>query len=309
MAPDSTELPGNQRDDNAAATAAADLAAFEGGFDGSEPTETPAQAPAQASNGADKHVSPATPAARVEAPSTDAHADLPEWVRTQLARIPTLEHENSSNRTRVQALNAKVKTMEGDAASRAATPPPPPAAPLEELPELKHVRDQGLPEVADAIAAAMKRAVPTTAAPPPPVASPPPAPSPSEPSADEKQLNEKVPDWAQRFVSQPFQIWLTQQPAEYRTKIMTTDKAGDMLDAFDKFGGSGPGAPPPPAPPPPQGRDDRPEPNAGVRHRQARIDAGVLPRGTARAPLRTSNQLTDEDAFEAGFAGKATPGI
>lgn len=242
----------------------------------------------------------ATPPAEPGAPSTDdndPYAGLPPDVRKQLARIPSLEHDVASNRARVAALNRKLEQARSTAAPASAASSPAPAN--EPVQSVEKVRGE-LPEVAQAIedevrvriAAAIKAAAPA----PSPSAEPPKdagdAPAQTE---DEIWLNANRPGWDAKFVSTDFQLWLGRQPDDYRARMLSTDKAVDIVDALAKFDAAGGRASPPP-PPAGDGLAER---------RSARARAAVTPQGAgARAVPGRAKVMTDEDAFAAGFRGE-----
>lgn len=292
MDPENTEQTPSTPTEQAAALAA-DAAAFEAGFN-DEPTHMPT--PRQASEGETPAPSPA-PAAPAPAPAVnDPYADLPEDVRAQLARIPALEHENRSNAARVGALNSKLKQLrESGAPASAPTPSPSPPAQIESL---ERVRGE-LPEVAraieDVIRARVTAAAPAAAAPAPEPPSPAPAPG-ADPVPDDEELalREAYPDWSDRLAGKTptgvnFQLWLGRQPEDYRTRIMSTDKAAVVMAAFGKFDKEVATAPPP-------------DPGSELAARRAaRARDAATPRGVgARAPA-AQHQQTDDEAFEAGF--------
>lgn len=261
-------------------------------------TAAPAPGPAPAAPAPKADATPAAPAPAPSSESNDPYADLPQDVREKLARIPALEHDVASNRARVAALNRKLEQARSSGAPASAPVSTPAPAP-EPIPSVERVRGE-LPEVAQAIEDAIRARVGAAAA--PAAAAPAPEPAPSAPplkdggdddavTDDERWLNENRPGWGTKFVSTDFQLWLSRQPDDYRARVMSTNKAADLVDAFSKFDAATPAPAPAPAG---DGLAER---------RSARARASVTPSGAPRGPAR-SKVLTDEDAFAAGYRGE-----
>ena len=262
--------------------------------------DAPAPGPAPAAP-APASKTDATPPAEPAPPSNDDHdpyASLPEDVRKQLARIPSLEHDVASNRSRVAALNRKLEQARSSGAPASASPSPPAPAPAP-IESLERVRGE-LPEVAQAIEDAVRARI--AAAVTPAAAAPAPTPSVEPPedaskvaaqTDDERWLNANRPGWDTKFVSTDFQLWLGRQPDDYRARMLSTDKAVDIVDALTKFESAGGGATAP-----------APAGDGLAERRSARARAAVTPQGAGlRAPSRTK-VMTDEEAFAAGYRGE-----
>ena len=289
----------------------ADLeAAFASGFADEPGSNAPAPAPAPEPAPGPASAAPTPGPSPAPAADVDPWADLPEAARKELARIPVLEHESKSNRGRVKGLTDELLRLRqaGAPASAPATAPGPPA----QIESLERVRGE-MPEVAQAIEDAVRiklaGAAPAAPAPgpaapapsPSPAAAPSPAPAPgsAQMSEDESILAEEYPGWETKLMSTDFQLWLGRQAEDYRSRVMSTDKAGVLMGAFNRFDKTGKVTAPPPGPP-------APAPNSGdglAERRAARASAAVQPRGAAVRSPTQPHQQTDEEAFESGFKG------
>lgn len=248
-------------------------AAFNAGFD--NPThghDLPATA-AESTQAAAP--APAEPAVAIE----DPYKDLPEPVRQAIAKVNNLEIQLRTANGRIAALQSdKDKSRSQPAAS----PAPAPAEPAR--PNFDKVR-QELPEVADAIEEMLNQRNATQA--------PAPAPANAAATADanEAKLNETMaavyPDWDKKMVSPEFGLWLGQQPRDVQDTIATTSDIGvavKHLRQFDAY----------------QDRVQQATTQSVDATKQRRLAAAAQPSGARRAPVDTN--LTDEDAFNAGFA-------
>ena len=222
-----------------------------------------------------------------KAPAVDPFDGLPQAVRDLLGKIPTLETVTNEAMQRARtaegraaALQSRLDKMSnGNTAAEQA-----PARPQRN--RIQALRDQGLPEIADALEE-LADAIPTKPA-----------------KADEDQgkaqeaqqtptktdddpqtiaLTIARPNWATEVVSSDFALWLTTQPAEFQQRIARTDKASDLMNALTAF-------------------DQRPKPQPTA-PRASRMAAGVTPTGDGRRPAaRGRTEDVDEDAaMEAGF--------
>lgn len=272
---------------------AAERAAFEGAFSsdddgmrapGDEPRDKPADVVAAAPAPA------AEPA--VAAVEVDPFASLPPAMKDLLARVPTMEHDMKTTMGRVSALQRENEALRRQLTQAPAASPAPAPAPAEptELDEVRAVREQGLPEVADAIQAAVRNAMKAAAPAPKPAEAAPAASAPAPASAEDPRLQAEAdalsslqPDWAPKMNSADFKLWLGTQGQDVQERVLTTDRAIVVLDALTKFDrhrqAVGSAA-------------DQAARLAGKRN--ARAAAAVTPvRGGASAP---PSQATDENA-------------
>jgi hypothetical protein len=277
---------------DAAADLASEDAAFESGFTAEQqyappPADEPAvdadQTPAAAGTAA-----AAAPAAQGDAANAavDPYAGLPDEVRTQLARIPGLEHDVASNRGRVAALNRELESARGGKAAQASAAAAP--ATQERVEAVEKVRGE-LPEVADAIEAAVAAALRKPAA---QAQTSTQGQTTSTGSSDEDDpevatLASEYPAWADTMVSEQFKLWLTTQPSEYRSKVMASSSAAVVIGALGKF------------------EVFKTQASAAEQlaaRRTGRAAAAAIPQGKAK-PAATTSTMSEEDAFNAGFTG------
>lgn len=221
--------------------------------------------------------------------AADPFAGLPPAVRDLLAEIPTLRataetavRQAKESAGRVASLQSRLDKLNANPAADQA-----PAKPR--FAKVEALREQGLPEIADAleeIAAATTTAEKTRA--PDSTADPAGAaettPVDDSLTPDEMALQIARPTWATDLTGTDFQLWLARQPREYQQRIQSTDKAAEIMEAltqFDAFKKA-----------PPSGSQ-----------RGARMAAAVQPtsdgrRGTPRGQVQP---MTEDEAFEAGF--------
>lgn len=258
-------------------------AAFAQGF--SDATPEPAQAatepekPAQAEPEQPPNPEPA---------ATDPFAGLPQQVRDLLANIPALEQ-------RVQAAETNFRAAQGRVASLQSRFDKLMQPKVEEAPGTQRSRFQAveairqeLPEIAaafDELTAAQPKEQPQPEVKPEPVQS---DEQPSDPQIE--FLNGERPTWGDDVSSSDFQLWLAQQPPQYRQAVVNSDKAKDILAAlrqFDTYRSS---------------LKSAQQTNAT---RSTRMAGAVTPQGDGRRPERVMSDEDAEDAaFRAGFAGR-----
>lgn len=241
----------------------------------------------------------ATPAAPASAPAADdPFASLPPAMKELLAKIPTLEHDQKTANGRLSALQRENEALKRQLsqAPAAAPPAPAPAEPAE-LPSVKAVRDQGLPEVADAINEALKSRKEPAAAPAPAAPAPAAVVEVDDPRlAQEADALQKLqPEWAQKMNSADFKLYLGMQDEATRTNVLTTDRAIVVLAALTQFD----------------------QHQAAVRtqvdqaaqladKRRARSSDAIAPKSGAPAPPR-KGEPTEEEAFLLGFNEGRSP--
>ncbi len=271
-------------DADQAAMEAAFAEAFGDGADTSQPSERDPESvdtTTAKTQAADAALEPqAAPAAQPAAPAAavaDPYAGLPEPVRQALARIPDLETELRRTSGHVSFLQRE----HDKAVARAAQ-----AAPVEQAPRSK-AREQvedTLPEVVETINEIfdqrMKQHAPSA-----PARQADPG---DDRSPDEIRLDEGFPEWREIVGSNDFRLWVAAQPdAE---QIRTTGDMVFLTKSITRF------------------EKHRTAHTAIAQEaarqqalRTSRIDASLTPtRGGARRP---SHSQTEEDAFNAGFAG------
>lgn len=253
-----------------------------------EPAATPAEPPATEASG-DKGST--SEGATTEDPPVDPFAGLPPQVREILARVPQLEATLEQTKRvagmvpALQSQIAKLTQHRPDGGESPASEQRPAAR--KRLDSVEALRGE-VPEVAAALddilaeLEARKGAEPaqqTTAAEKPPAA--------DATDEEEAALDSIRPTWADDMASNDFRLWLATQPEEYRRRVMSTSRAGTVLEALSKFDKSRPTA-------------QTTAQNTTNTTRQARMQAAVVPIGDGRgARPRTS---APEDVEEAAFA-------
>lgn len=291
---------------------AEEKAAFDAAFNADEPdeerkpptdevAETPESKPAESSASAPAASANASAPAESTAVA-DPFASLPPQVREVLALVPDVQRDLKRTAGMVSALQSENAKLRNQLAGMQTASQAPAAAPAiqepAELDEVRHVREQGLPEVADAIQAAVRAAINKPAAgpaPAPAASSPAPAASAAESSVDQHLAEEANalkglhPDWDKKMTSSDFRLWLSTQGSDYADKVMSTDRAIVVAEALTRFEKHHSAA-----------RQAAESAAALAGKRNARAAAAVeLPRGGA-APA--NKQVNDEQAaFLAGF--------
>lgn len=280
-------------------------AAFEQAFGDGEKTQPPAESPAPAATPAAAPAPAAaapTPAPNAPAPSPaaaapatsaeeddDPFAGLHPKLRDMLGNHQKL----AAQAGRVPGLTSQVTRMarelEALKKERAAAPAPTPspAAPTPAQAAIDQIRGE-LPEVADAIELALNQKTP--AAPTPPAPAPAADPGGDAETDQAAALREVHPDWDVKFMSPDFQLWLGLQPAEFQTKVQTTDQAVIVSHALTKFDAHQAAV---------AGRTQRAEEAERQRKRLGAAPAVPGSRTPPRTPAGT--YTSEEDAFNAGF--------
>lgn len=253
-------------------------------------TTAPAAENTSAANGAAEG---AADAANPE-PKPDPFESLAPEVRRLLADSARMSREFEGTRRlagMVPALQRKIDQLERAAQQPAAPTAAPPAPAPPRFEKVAALREQGLPEIADALEELASALPPKTKAPEPKAPAAPQAQAPSQApaapdlvAAAEETLANVRPGWEREVLSDEFQLWLSRQPAEYQAEVASTDKAWVILKSLEQWRPSKARTPQPPPAPNPQ---------------RARMAAAVTPRGDgqrSRAPI-------DEElaAFNAGY--------
>lgn len=217
--------------------------------------------------------------------AVDPFAGLPPAVRDLLAEIPTLRSRTEQAELRAREAVGRTSALQSRLDKLNANPAADQAPAKPRFAKVEALREQGLPEIADALEeiasaneqartaeqpAAQERAATDTAT--------------DELTPDEMALQIARPTWATDLTGTDFQLWLARQPREYQQRIQSTDKAAEIMGALTQFDEARK------APPPP---------------RNARMAAGVTPAGDGRrgAPRGQVQAMTEDEAFEAGFKG------
>lgn len=202
-------------------------AAFAAGFEDGQPTETSADTgaregetatPAEASP-ADTNAATTTPAPEVDdfaglTPKARELLQQVEQLRTAAALVPQLEHRLRQAEGRLGDLNGRIPK------------PPPPAPP--KLEKFQRLREE-LPEVAEGLEEFFQANMPAKKADDTP---------PTNSQTDDiptPVLDAEFPDWGKTIAGQEFQSWLASQPAEYQTKVRSTDSEAVFIGALAKF--------------------------------------------------------------------------
>lgn len=228
-------------------------------------------------------------------PVIDPFAALPKEVREILARVPQLEAELAQTRrvaNMVPALQSRMDKLTQHAAASGA-----PAKPR--LERVAALRDQGLPEIADALEELAAATMPqgrdddagatggqTTHA------------NTADADPQQEMLDELRPTWGDDLSSSDFQLWLARQTPEYRQEVQSTGKATVILKALSTFDAfrQQTGAP--------TGASNLNPVQQVSAARSTRMAAAVTPQGDGRRQPRAIED--DEDAaFAAGFASVA----
>lgn len=228
------------------------------------PAETPAQDEAKKPD----------PAPTPEQPAADPYANLPKEVRELLAELPALRHEVMSTRGRVASIQSALDKSQ--ASQRQAERADPPARARVE--KLEAVRGE-LPEVAEAIEAALDARMQEREAP---------TPAPQQPAATQAKdpeielLDAEHPGWVEKFTGTDFRLWLSRQPQQFQDTVMSTSRSGVVITALAKFEKANEAAAAASA--------------ASGSKRVDRIASAVTPKGGARPAMRAAPQ-TEEEGF------------
>ena len=251
-----------------------------------EPAKAPASQSADTSAAAQTDATPADagqPGEPAE-PVVDPFAAFPKEVRDILARVPQMEAELAQTRRVANMVPALQSRLDKLAQTAAADP-----APARRLERVQALRDQGLPEIADALeelAATMPQGRDDGAA-----ASGVPQPAAAAAGADPQQevLDQVRPTWGDDLSSADFQLWLARQAPEYRADVQNTTKATVILKALGSFDAFR------------QQTATNPAQQVAAT-RATRMAAAVTPQGEGRrAPSRQAAEDDEEAAMNTGF--------
>lgn len=283
--------------------------AFEQGFnsvtaeapdqDTPEPAANEPSAPA--TQAADQPTAAQTDEARADQPKpgesaepvVDPFAALPKEVRDILARVPQMEADLAQTRRVANMVPALQSRLDKLSQQSAADPAPGSRVRLERVQAL---REQGLPEIADALEELAAATMPKARDDDAPASGGQPAAQAADPAADPQQevLDDLRPTWGEDLSSSDFQLWLARQEPAYRNEVQSTGKAAVILKALGKFDAFRQQAGNPPTNTPTQAR----QPNAV---RSTRMAAAVLPQGDGRRS-RVVIEDDEDAAFNSGFA-------
>jgi hypothetical protein len=269
-----------------------------------------ADAPAAAPSPTPKPVE--TPAAddRQDGEDEDSDPELDPFAQSKmvqkiLARQTEQEHALKTSQGRVAALQRELDQLKKaggpSRAAPAASPAPAAAAaepaPPPKRPEREKVRGE-LPEVAaamdeqdQALQDLRKELEDARAA---RAEAPPPAPAPAratetQEDVEARQLAELDPDWAPKMNSDAFKLWLSTQPEDYRTKVLSSSKAMEVATALKKFDGFMAQR---------QGDEDE---DPAAHRRTSRVERAVAPRGNGSRPGGLKRTLSSAELFVQGF--------
>lgn len=210
-------------------------------------------------------------------PIEDPFASLPPQVRELLARVPALEarlEQTTRVANMVPALQSRIDKM-----NQAAPPATEQVPSKSRFAKIEAIRAD-LPEIADALDEIVNDRHPAPETRQPAAAT-------AEANPQEEALTGVRPTWADELVSSDFQLWLAQQPADYRAQVAGTSKAKDILTALGKF-------------------DAYKAQTQTTRNlnqtRSTRMAAAVTPQGDGRRqPSRVAPEDEEEAAFAAAF--------
>lgn len=217
--------------------------------------------------------------------AVDPFAGLPPAVRDLLAEIPTLRSRTEQAELRAREAVGRTSALQSRLDKLNANPAADQAPAKPRFAKVEALREQGLPEIADAleeIASANEQArTPQDQQPAPGGAA---AAVDDSLTPDEMALQIARPTWATDLTGTEFQLWLARQPRDYQQRIHSTDKAAEIMDALNQFD---------------QARKAPPQP------RNTRMAAAVAPSGDGRrgAQRGQAQAMTEDEAFEAGFKG------
>lgn len=240
--------------------------------------------PAPAQQGEPEAVKPETgeQTAAEQPPESDPLAGLPPVIREMLADYQRTKIELDQIKRHV----GQVQTLQSRVDKLLSHQAPPPKAEPPRFEKVARLRDEGLPEIADALeelASALPQ--PKNAEP----AQPDNATTTDATAAVDTQmevLDEVRPGWADLVFGNDFQLWLSTQPAPYQAEVRGASKAKVILSAITKYEQA-------------QARTTQHQQASEARSR--RMAAAVTPRGDGRT-LARQGAVDDEDAdLEAGF--------
>lgn len=218
-------------------------------------------------------------------PVVDPFAAFPKEVRDILARVPQMEAELAQTRRVANMVPALQSRLDKLAQTAAAEP-----APARRLERVQALRDQGLPEIADALeelAATMPQqgrdddtgssGVPQPAAP-------------AAGADPQMEVLEQIrPTWGDDLNSTDFKLWLARQAPEYEHEVRSTTKATVILKALGNFDAFR------------QQITTNPAQQVAA-SRATRMAAAVTPQGEGRrAPSRQAAEDDEEAAMNTGF--------
>lgn len=211
-------------------------------------------------------------------PVEDPFASLPQQVRELLARVPALEarlEQTTRVANMVPALQSRIDKM-----NQAAPPATEQVPSKSRFAKIDAIRAE-LPEIAEALDEIVNDRHPA----PEPQRQP--AADPADTNPQEEALTGVRPTWADDLVSSDFQLWLAQQPADYRAQVAGTSKAKDILTALGKFDAY---------------RAQTQSTRTLNQTRSTRMAAAVTPQGDGRRmPSRVAPEDEEEAAFAAAF--------
>lgn len=219
-----------------------------------------------------------------QAPEPDPLAGLPQAVKDMLADYQRTKVEIESLRRtagQVPALQARIDKL-------TATQPPATAADKPRFEKVAKLREEGLPEIADALdelASALPPKSEPAAAPQDKTTTESPADDPVV-DAQMEVLDEVRPGWADLVFGNEFQLWLSTQPPQKQAEVRGASKAKVILAAIKDFE---------------QQQAQKQQTQQASDARTRRMAAAVTPRGDGRT-LARQTAMDDEDAeLEAGF--------
>lgn len=246
-----------------------ELRAMSDAYAGSEPQ---AAGPADTSSGDGGNAADANQEGANAPGETDPLEGLPDAVKAALARIPVLEQQLADVRSKAGLIPTLQSRMDKFLAAQAP-----------KLERVAKLREDGFPEVADALEEAHEAMANTLRE----AAKPPPEP-PADPQMD--VLDDIRPNWADDIRSPEFVGWLAQQPAELQRTVRTTDKAKHILSALAAFDAS---------------KQRTTATAASATQRRERVIAAVAPRADGRRAARPSDEDEELAAMEAAFSNRS----
>lgn len=253
-----------------------------------EPAKAPASQSADTSAAAQTDATPADagqPGEPAE-PVVDPFAAFPKEAKDLFARMQQMEAELAQTRRVANMVPALQSRLDKLAQHAAADP-----APARRLEKVHALRDQGLPEIADALeelAATMPLQSRDDA-----VASAPAVQQNATTGVDveveERVLSRVRPNWGNDLNSTDFQLWFARQPPEYRQDVQNSSEADVILEALSKFDAFRQQITPTPV-------------QQVAASRASRMAAAVVPQGEGRrSPSRQASEDDEEAAMNTGF--------
>lgn len=216
-------------------------------------------------------------------PEPDPLAGLPQAVKDMLADYQRTKVDIENLRRtagQVPALQARLDKL--------AAHQPPPAADKPRFEKVAKLRDEGLPEIADALEE-LASALPPKSEPAPAPDSATTTETPAKVASVDDQLevlDEVRPGWSDIVFGNGFQLWLSTQTPQKQAEVRGASKAKVILSALKEFDQH-------------QARTQQVQQTSDARTR--RMAAAVTPRGDGRTLARQTVE-DDEDAdLEAGF--------